>query len=303
MIGEGILYTKLNPPLPQRYTWARPRVTARLREALDYRVTVVQAGTGYGKSTALAQLAQVVTPLYWYSASEGDTDPHQFILHLIGAFRLRSPALSETPLAFLQEGSAQAAIDALLNALNDLCANPVLFVIDDYYLAASNEVNAFVNHFLAFLPPHLHVIVSTRYPPQWQNLIGWRASGQALEIKRDELAFTREEIATLFRETYHLALSPRDTDLLCERTEGWPIALQLVWHELRAKPETKIDALLGRGSDSLDTLFAYLAPGVLAQQSSSVQDFLLQTATLREFDAAAWNERLHFSNGNEKTPL
>jgi ATP/maltotriose-dependent transcriptional regulator MalT/DNA-binding SARP family transcriptional activator len=287
MIGEGILYTKLNPPQPQRYTWHRPRVAALLRDALDYRVTIVQASTGYGKSTALAQFAQTQTPLVWYSASEGDLDPHQFFLHLVAAFRLRFPTLPETPLVYLQEGNAPAAVDALLNALNTLAATPLLCVIDDYYLAASNEVNALVNHFLAFLPPYLHVIVSTRYPPQWQNLIAWRASGQALEIKRDALAFTRDEIATLFCETYRVALAPRDLDLLNERTEGWPIALQLVWHELRAKPDPKIDALLTRGSGSLDTLFAYLAPGVLAQQSSAVQDFLLQTATLREFNAAA----------------
>ena len=287
MAGEGILHTKLNPPRLQRYTWNRPRIATLLRDALDYRITIVQASTGYGKSTALAQLAQTVTPLFWYSASEGDTDPAQFVSHVVAAFQLHLPALPETPLVYLQEGSAQAALDALLNALNDLCATPALFIIDDYYLAASNEVNALVNHFLAFLPPHLHVIVSTRYPPQWENLIAWRASGQALEIRRDALAFTHDEIATLFRETYHFALSPHDVDLLNERTEGWPIALQLVWHELRAKSETKINALLTRGSGSLDTLFAYLALGVLAQQSPSLQDFLLETATLREFDAAA----------------
>ena len=144
MAADGILYTKLNPPRLQRYTWMRPRVAALLREALDCRVTIVQASTGYGKSTALAQLAQSVPSLFWYSASEGDTDPHQFLLNVIAAFRLRLPSLPDTPLAYLQENNARAAIDALINALNDLCTSSSLFVIDDYYLAASNEVNALV---------------------------------------------------------------------------------------------------------------------------------------------------------------
>jgi len=41
----------------------RPRVSVALREALDYRLTILQAGAGYGKSTALAELAAELRPL------------------------------------------------------------------------------------------------------------------------------------------------------------------------------------------------------------------------------------------------
>ncbi|HEX7593265.1 MAG TPA: transcriptional regulator, partial [Anaerolineae bacterium] len=265
---ETILQTKLNPPRPPRSTLVRPRIDALLRDALDYRVTIVQASTGYGKSTALANLADGTTPLFWYSASEGDADPQQFLAHLIAAFRRGLPALPETPLALLQElGATPLAMDALLNALNDTLVEPALLVIDDYHLAASNDVSARLDHFLSFLPPSLHVIVSTRYVerPPWEHFVAWRARGQVLEIKRDALAFTRDEIAVLFRDKYAHELSPRDAALLEEKTEGWPIALQLVWQEIRANPKTDIAALLARGTGDhegrpyLETLFAYLA--------------------------------------------
>lgn len=58
MSRDLIVRTKLIPPLLHRRILERPRVLNRLREALDYRLTIVQAGTGYGKSTALAGLAQ-----------------------------------------------------------------------------------------------------------------------------------------------------------------------------------------------------------------------------------------------------
>jgi len=263
-------------------------VDALLRQAFDHRLTIVQASTGYGKSTALANLAAWNVPLFWYTASEGDADPQQFLAHLITAFRLGLPALPDTPLALLQEvGTTKIATDALLNALNDLLVTPSLLVIDDYHLAAADDVHAIVAHFLAFLPAELHVIVSTRYAPPWAELASWRARGQVLEIKRHALAFSGEEIATLFRQTYGLTLSPGDVATLEEKTEGWPIALQLVWQEMRANPQTDITTLLGRGSDSLETLFAYLARDVLAQQPQEVQDFLLQTSVLRELDALA----------------
>ncbi len=288
--AEAILHTKLNPPRLPRHTLTRPRVDALLRDALDARVTLAQASAGYGKSTALANLVQAHVPLFWYSASEGDADPQQFLAHLITAFRLGLPALSETPLAILQDAYAGAwkiAADALLNALSELIQSPALLVIDDYHLAASREVDALLDHFLSFLPHDLHVIVSTRYAPQWEHLVAWRARGQILEIKRDALAFTRDEIAALFRDKYDRPLAPRDVEILHEQTEGWPIALQLVWQELRAKPKTCIADLFARGTESLDTLFAYLAHDVLAQQPRATQDFLLQTATLRELETGA----------------
>ena len=286
----SVLHTKLNPPRLPRHALTRPRVDALLRESLDQRVTIVQAGTGYGKSTALARLsvADANTRVFWYTVGEGDSDPQQFLAHLITAFRLGLPALGDTPLALLQEiGSSRIAADALLNALNDLLAEPALLVIDDYHLAASGEVDASLDYLLTYLPPDLHVILSTRYPPQLEHLVSWRARGLVLEIKRNALAFTPDEIALLFREKYSLTLSPREVALLEEKTEGWPIALQLVWQEIRAKPQNDIAALLGRGSGSLETLFAYLAQNVLAQQPADVQQFLLETSVLRELDADA----------------
>lgn len=43
-----LLRTKLAPP--------RPALIEQLHEAADHRLTIMQAGTGYGKTTALASL-------------------------------------------------------------------------------------------------------------------------------------------------------------------------------------------------------------------------------------------------------
>jgi ATP/maltotriose-dependent transcriptional regulator MalT/DNA-binding SARP family transcriptional activator len=287
---QEILTTKLIPPRLPHHALARPRVDALLRAALEQRVTIVQASTGYGKSTALAHIAEWNVPLFWYSASEGDADPYLFLAHLIAAFRFGLENFSDAPLAILQDtGAPRRAIDALLNALNDALRAPALLVIDDYHLATSADVDALADHFLAFLPRDVHVIVATRYAsqPAWEHFPAWRARGEIGEIKRDALAFTRDEIAALFRDKYAFDLSAREIQLLEERTEGWPIALQLVWQEMRANPKTDIAALFARGTDSLDTLFAYLARDVLAQQSLAAQEFLIATAVLRDLDAAS----------------
>ncbi|MBI5304398.1 MAG: transcriptional regulator [Chloroflexi bacterium] len=290
MPRQEILTTKLIPPRLPRYALLRPRVDAQLRASLDHRVTLMQASTGYGKSTALAQIAEWNVPLFWYTVSEGDADPYLFLAHLIAAFRLGMPALSDAPLALLQDaGDTRVALDALLNALASAIEAPALLIVDDYHLAASPDVDSLMDHLLAFLPRDLHVIVATRYAdrPQWEHLASWRARGQVLDLKRDALAFTRDEIAALFRDQYACELTDSQVAALEEKTEGWSIALQLVWQEMRAHPQTDVAALLARGAESLDTLFAYLARDVLAQQPADAQTFLLHTAVLRELDAAA----------------
>ena len=101
-----LLRTKLSPPSVQRRGLPRPALFARLREALDHRLTLVQAGTGYGKSTALAALADEQNAA-WYTLDQADVDPQQFLSYLIAAFRTRLPDLAEAPGARLQAISSE----------------------------------------------------------------------------------------------------------------------------------------------------------------------------------------------------
>ncbi|NTV62407.1 MAG: hypothetical protein HGA65_02575, partial [Oscillochloris sp.] len=60
-----LLRAKLAPPRLHRHLLPRPALLSRLCEALDYRVTLLHAGTGYGKTTALVALANGALPLLW----------------------------------------------------------------------------------------------------------------------------------------------------------------------------------------------------------------------------------------------
>ncbi len=56
-------------------TLARPSMSQILKQALDYRLTILQAEAGYGKSIALAELPSDVKPLTWYQVNEEDIAP------------------------------------------------------------------------------------------------------------------------------------------------------------------------------------------------------------------------------------
>jgi len=102
-----------------------------------------------------------------------------------------------------------------------------------------------------------------------------------LSIDRAALAFTGEEIAALFTRTYGYELTDDEAERLHEATEGWAIALQLVWQSLRGGAFASVEEVLSNQATSLDTLFHLLATEIFAGQPADVQAFLRATSILR----------------------
>src|SRR5215216_2486329 len=138
MSFSRILRTKLIPPPRNARTLARPRVSHSLKTALDYRLTILQAEAGYGKSTALAELAAEIQPVIWYQANEEDNDPLVFLLQLCHALQHTLPGLTSLPTPFLEawDGTQgplpwRGIIDQIINAIADTSSTPILLILDD----------------------------------------------------------------------------------------------------------------------------------------------------------------------------
>jgi len=287
MFGEDlILRTKLIPPRPRRRVLSRARLTVRLQEALDHRLTVVQAGTGYGKSTALiTSLSRLPHPVYWYTVTESDAEPLLFLLHLVYAFRLRHERVGERSLALLADARYEPALDALLNDLAIHLSADAFLVLDDYHLVhEAPAVIALTDHLIEHALPNLHVIISTRHRPHLPGLARWRARSEVLELGREELAFRPAEIAALFQ-LHGYGLSAAQIETLAEETEGWAIALQLIGQGIRVVGG--VDRVLAGLPDSLESLFDYLAQEILAKESAERRAFLLATSVLRHLTPVA----------------
>jgi DNA-binding SARP family transcriptional activator len=284
-----VIRSQLVPPRQRRGVLRRRRMEARLEHVLDYPLTLVQAGTGYGKSTALAALSSMVDPLFWYTVTEPDRDPLLFAAHMVCAFECLEPGWCHPVLDTLEEAGGQvtpALLTPLLNRLTRQLDGDAVLVLDDYHLVADvAEIQALVERLVDYIPPNLHVVISTRQMPHVAALTRWRAKGLVLNLGRRDLAFTAAEIEALFGEGYGYPLSPEQAAALASETEGWIIALQMVWQSLQSGAVDDLDGILGRLPATLDTLFDYLASDVLDRQAPPVQRFLLHTSVLRQMDA------------------
>ncbi len=297
-----ILLTKIIPPPSGARILPRERLNRILMEALDYRLTLLLAGAGYGKSTTLSVLADQFQPIIWYQVTSEDSDILIFLLHLCHATQHALPDLEGLPTPYLESWDiSQSAlpwarvIDQYINVLIDHLDCPTLLVLDDAPLITEvTDIAHILDRLIGLAPPHLHILISGRPPITLPNLSRWRLRCEVLTIDQTVLAFNANEISLLFGEIYGIELTPEEVNELLDYTEGWAIALQLIWQNLRGKSLISLTESLARQQmqvnnetngislASPDRLFEILAHEVFEHQPKDVQDFLLVSATLRE---------------------
>ncbi len=275
----------------------RPRVSQVLSEALSYRLTLLQARAGYGKSTALAALSQGQRPLIWYHITDEDSDPIVFLLHLCYATQISRPDILSLPIPLLEawDGTGgspyfENVVHQYLNALVEGLDEPTLLVMDDVHQVTEvAEVALILDRLIGLAPPNLHIILSSRVPVRLPNLSRWQVRGEVFTVDQTAMAFEVAEIEELFAQYYGYELTPDESQALFDATEGWAIALQVVWQSLRSGATTSIHDALARQSIPLESLFNILTHEVFERQPEDVQDFLRISAILLTMTPEACN--------------
>ncbi len=284
-----ILKTKISAPRQSSRFLFRSRVFDELIQGIDYRLTILHAGAGHGKSTALASLTESEFPVIWYQLSEDDSDPFVFLLHLSHATHLTFPKLSGLPTQRINNWDGtrgplptKDVISQYINALTVGLDQPTLLVLDDVHLISEvPEVAHILNRLISLAPKNLHVLLSSRTLLKLPNLSRWRSQGDVLSIDQKVLAFTKTEIEELFVKHFNYELIPKEVELLHNITEGWAITLQLSWQGLKSGAINSIEDLETRSQQTLESLFDILATEVFDQQPIDIQQFLKDTSTLQ----------------------
>jgi LuxR family transcriptional regulator, maltose regulon positive regulatory protein len=257
-----------------------------LRNALDCKVSVISAATGYGKTTLLAhwrQVEEAKEPFAWVSLDEQDSDPIRLWRHIVEALRQVVPEEEDFGADVLLGMSAvgQRFVGTTLPTLiNELAELPyqVVLVLDDYQFVTEEDSHESVSFFVEHLPENVHLVISSRSDPPLP-LGRLRARGEMNEIRSEQLAFSEEEAACLLSEKMGLDIGPDDLDVLLERTEGWPAAIYLASLSLQQREHQRIPTVSFGGSNRY--IVDLLAEEVLASLPEDTKEFLLETSVLR----------------------
>ncbi len=296
-----LLTTKFHPPPTRPDQIPRPRLFARLADALIRPLTVVVAPAGFGKTTLLAstlanlergaqhagpQGAEAAPALRstvhglrsaWLSLDSGDNDPARFWSYLLAALEPLCPGVSVAAWPLVESRQpAPHLLSLLLNALAAAPADGVL-VLDDYHLIETPAIHEALTFIVEQLPARLRLVLLSRAEPLLP-LARLRVRGLLAEIRAADLRFTTDEAAQFLAHATGRELDLAAVQTLEARTEGWAAALQLASLALRDAPDPA--AFIASFAGSHRAVADYLADEVIRGQPPEVQRFLLQTSVL-----------------------
>ncbi len=271
---QDLIAAKFNPPMWMGDQIRRDMLLARMHGSLTRRLTLVHAPAGYGKTSLLSQWRDSIDPasaeVAWLTLERDDRDLKRFVKYLLLALRRDR-----------EEEGAKAALDlppraALSAIINELAERPlpVILILDDLHHAFSESVGQFLESLVRLAPPNCHFLFASRdYPWIGQSILA--AEEQLLEIGPAELRFSAAETECLLTRTDR-PLETLDIETLLDRTEGWPIAVQLASLSIKRGlgAERVIDEYCGSSSD----LARYLSEQVLMTLPQETRDIVARTA-------------------------
>lgn len=275
-----LLATKLQIP-PQPLHGVR---RARLIDALErgiphYKLILISAPAGYGKTTLLSQWAYASRfSTAWLSLSEEDNDLERFLRYLLTGWEKVQPGISESRLGLLlgaMSPDSEAVLSAFINAANNI-PDQIVFVLDDYHLIEDPSIHNAMTFLLDHLPPSLHFVLAGRADPPLP-LARYRARHELLEFRAEDLQFLLEETADFLRQMMRLDLTHDEVMTLQTQLEGWIAGLQLVALTFQRRL-TGAEKLVVSGRHRF--IADYLSEDVLAPLPDKLRHFLLQTSIL-----------------------
>ena len=281
-----ILEGKLYPATGTRRPLPRPRLDS-CSAVLDgaYRVTLLNAPAGYGKSTLMArwhsQLIERGVSCAWLSLDEADDDKVRFMRHLIAAMQQAGVQLGQTRSLDLP-GGAKPALEALAADLATARQRLVLF-LDDLHFVQDPDVLEIVDWLANYAPPRMQQIIGSR-ETRHLRLSALRVRGQLLELDLRQLRFDADEALQFLQRRLGRDLPARDVKRLLIKTEGWPAALELAALAITAlkDPVAFIEDFAGTDSGLVD----YLGEVVLSRMDERTRTLVFRLSMFDRISAA-----------------
>lgn len=291
-----IVVTRLMPFAQHTQLLQRPQLLTRLDCGLDASLILVQAPAGYGKTTLLAQwrerLLAAGEQVAWVSLDEEDDNPATLVSYLSCALHQAgldlAPALYTTLAG--DENEAKHRLRRLLNAIA-ASGRRIVLILDEFERVPPTVAGMVFPFLVAMAPPNLVLAIASRELPAALPLATLRARGMAVELRADDLHFSDHEIGALFDGR----LSRKDLCAVVEKTNGWPVALQLLrgWWQRKGQSPQEI-ALLDQATPDIAE---YLSEQILAALPPAQRTFLAEASVLDRLSAGALEQVVGSSDG------
>ena len=274
-LRQLLLDAKFSVPQPRPGIVSRAGLIEAARST-GRRIVAITAPAGYGKSTFLAEWARLEDRrVAWVSLDRFDDDPATLLTSLAAAYG-RAGLGSADLVADVAGAGVSALGRAAPRLASEIAASavPFVFMLDDLHEVQSATGHDVLDLLISAIPSGSQLAAASR--SEQPHLPRFRVSGDALEFGVGDLAFDEASARQIFAYA-HVSMTPEQTAMAAEQTEGWPAGLYLA--ALVAKDNSgEAPSVTGEDRYVAD----YLYREALIGQPKPIQRFLRRTAVLEQ---------------------
>ncbi len=197
------------PPQTHENVLSRPRLLSVLDTVLRFRLFLVIAPAGYGKTALVSDWVEKRSVnSCWCSLTSVDQDSHRFFAHFIRALQEVVPAFGPESQAMLESllrahSTVEQLVTTVVTELADHSIGDLVIVLEDFHTVdEQEEINQFVSSFVQQARPQWHVILTSRTLLGLTDLDLLLARGHVSGLGSEELAFQPQEIQSLARKAF-----------------------------------------------------------------------------------------------------
>ena len=171
----------------------------------------------------------------------------------------------------------------MIHELNRV-SDELVIVFDDYHTIDLSPIHASVAYFLAHMPAHIHLYITSRAEMPFPAA-RLQTTGQLVKITIQNLRFQLEEGIRYFQDCMELSLSEEEAAKLVSRTEGWISGLHLAALSLQ------------KSGNYPDFIRAF------SGEHRSISDYLFQEAFALQTGRDAVFPLANFDLGQDERPI
>lgn len=274
------LVLKVTPPRVPKAAVVRQRLSSDQPPLADKPVIFVDAPSGFGKTTLLAQwrreALQRGAVVAWLTADAED-EPARLAEGLGLAMKTASGRAVFSKIVFVSPGEDDAGLEGLTEWLSEVAvmATETVLIIDDVQELPEASRRGSLAYLLHNAPANLKVILAARGGLDL-SVADWVGHGHFVELGPEDLRLRLPETIALLTRQFGNRIDSDACARLHELTEGWPLGLQLVVATIEKQGSLRegIGAISARSGD----IRRYFVECLIDRLPANLVEFLVRIA-------------------------